>query len=382
MKATADAVVIGAGIIGASVAYNLAKNGIKNVVLVEKEPFFAVWSTGKAAGGVRAQFSTEINVRMSMLSEEIFERFQEEMKCDAAYDQVGYLFLLTTEEEKAHFLKNVEMQKRLGLPVEVWSPDEVKKFLPQIRTDDLVGATFCKKDGLGDPYEFTQGYLNRARDLGVDINYETEVTGLQLNSGKISSVVTSKGDIQTGIVVNCAGAFAAQIGKMAGIDIPVAPIKRQVSTTAPLKFIRPDWPMIVDIHTGLYTHKESGGLLLGWADKDTPPGFDLSVDPNYTDKIIELALNRIPALEEAEISSSWAGLYESTPDHLAILGKVPEVAGFILANGFSGHGFMHAPAVGILMAELITEGKTSIDISELSIERFKKGRLEPERNVI
>lgn len=382
MKATADAVVIGAGIIGASVAYNLAKKGVKNVVLVEKEPFFAVWSTGKAAGGVRAQFSTEINVRMSMLSEEIFEHFQEEMKCDAAYDQVGYLFLLTTEEEKAQFLKNVEMQKKLGLPVEVWSPDEVKKFIPQIKTEDLVGATFCKKDGLGDPYEFTQGYLNRARDLGVEINYETEVTGLQLNSGSISGVVTSKGNIQTRTVVNCAGAFAAQIGKMAGVDIPVAPIKRQVSTTAPLKFIRPDWPMIVDIHTGLYTHKESGGLLLGWADKDTPPGFDLSVDPNYTDKIIELALNRIPALEEAEISSSWAGLYESTPDHLAILGKVPEVEGFILANGFSGHGFMHAPAVGILMAELIAEGKTSLDISALSIERFKKGRLEPERNVI
>jgi len=140
--------------------------------------------------------------------------------------------------------------------------------------------------------------------------------------------------------------------------------------------------MIVDIHSGLYTHKESGGLLLGWADKETPPGFDLSVDPNYTDKIIELALNRIPVLEEAEISSSWAGLYESTPDHLAILGKVPKVEGLILANGFSGHGFMHAPAVGVLLAELIVEGKSSLDISALSIERFKKGRLEPERNVI
>ena len=140
--------------------------------------------------------------------------------------------------------------------------------------------------------------------------------------------------------------------------------------------------MVVDIHTGLYTHKESGGLLLGWADKDTPPGFDLSVDPNYTDKIIELALNRIPALEEAEISSSWAGLYESTPDHLAILGKVPEIEGLILANGFSGHGFMHAPGVGVLISELIVDGKTSIDITPLSIERFKKGKLEPERNVI
>src|SRR3989304_5009349 len=146
MKSAADVVVIGAGIIGASVAYNLAKKGVKNVVLVEREPFFAACSTGKAAGGIRAQFSTEINVKISMMSEVIFERFQEEMKCDAAYDQVGYLFLLTTEEEKARFLKNVEMQKRLGLAVEVWTPEEVKKFIPQIKTDDLVGATFCKKD--------------------------------------------------------------------------------------------------------------------------------------------------------------------------------------------------------------------------------------------
>ncbi|OGC78385.1 MAG: hypothetical protein A2Z27_05890 [candidate division Zixibacteria bacterium RBG_16_50_21] len=382
MKTAADVVIIGAGIIGASVAYNLVKKGVKNVLLVEKEPFFAAWSTGKAAGGIRAQFSTEINVKISMMSEEIFERFQEEMKCDAAYDQVGYLFLLTTEEEKAHFLKNVEMQKKLGLQVEVLSPEEIGRFIPQIKTDDLLGGTFCKKDGLGDPYEFTQGYLSRARDLGVEINYESEVTGFNLNAGKIKEVVTKNGTIETNVVVNCAGAFAAQIGKMAGVDIPVFPIKRQVTTTAPLEFVKPNWPMVVDIHTGLYTHRESGGLLLGWADKDTPPGFDLSVDPNYTDKIIELALNRIPALETAEISSSWAGLYESTPDHLAILGKVPEVEGLILANGFSGHGFMHAPAVGVLMAELIVNGKPSLDISPLSIERFKKGRLEPERNVI
>lgn len=382
MKSVADVVVIGAGIIGASVAYNLAKKGVKEVVLVEKEPFFAACSTGKAAGGIRAQFSTEINVKISIMSEEIFEHFQVEMGCDAAYDQVGYLFLLTTPEEKTEFMKNVEMQRRLGLPVEVWTPDQIKRFIPQIKTDDLLCGTFCKKDGLGDPYEFTQGYINRARNMGVEINYETEVTGLEVNSGRIKGVVTKGGTIQTETVVNCAGPFATQIGRMAGVEIPVAPLKRQVTSTAPLEFVKPYFPMIVDVHTGLYTHKESGGLLLGWADKDTPPGFDLSVDPNYTDQILERALNRIPALEEAEISGSWAGLYESTPDHLAILGKVPEIQGLILANGFSGHGVMHAPGVGVLLSELIVDGKTSIDISALSIERFKKGKLEPERNVI
>src|SRR3989304_7956875 len=382
MKSAADVVVIGAGIIGASVAYNLAKKGIKEVVLVEKEPFFAACSTGKAAGGIRAQFSTEINVKISMLSQKIFERFQEEMKCDAAYDQVGYLFLLTTPEEKAEFMKNVEMQRRLGLPVEVWTPDQIKRFIPQIKTDDLLCGTFCKKDGLGDPYEFTQGYINRARDLGVEINYETEVTGLEINSGGIKGVLTKGGTIQTEMVVNCAGPFAAQMGRMAGVEIPVAPLKRQVTTTAPLEFVKPYFPMIVDVQTGLYIHKESGGLLLGWADMDTPPGFDLSVDPNYTDQILERALSRIPALEEGKVSGSWGGLYESTPDHLAILGKVPEIEGLILANGFSGHGVMHAPGVGVLLAELIVDGKPSLDLSALSIERFKKGKLEPERNVI
>ena len=382
MKSKAEAVVIGAGIVGAAVAYNLAKRGIRDTVILEKEPYFAAWSSGKAAGGIRAQFTSEVNVRISILSENIFETFAEEMQCDAVFEQVGYLFLLTTQDEKSGFSENVKMQKRLGLPVEIWSSDDVKKFIPEIKTDDIVGATFCKKDGIGDPYEFTQGYINRARDLGVEINYETEVTGIDIFNGKVKSVKTTKGEIQTEILINCAGPFAAEIGKMAGVEIPVAPLKRQVVTTAPLAFVKPNFPMVVDIHTGLYTHRESGGLLLGWADNSVQPGMDLSVHPDYTDKILELALNRIPVLEEAQISSSWAGLYETTPDHLAILGRVPGVEGFILANGFSGHGFMHAPGAGVLISELIVDGKPSIDISALSIERFKRGKLEPERNVI
>jgi len=382
MKNKAEVVIIGAGIAGSSIAYNLAKKGCKDVVVLEKEPYFAGWSTGKAAGGVRAQFANEINIKISIWSENILEKFSQEMECEAAFDQVGYLFLLSEEEDWENFKKNAALQQSLGLPVHLLTPEEVNKLVPELRTDDLLGATFCKKDGLVDPYEICMGYVNQAKKLGVTFEMETELVGMELSNKKISKVKTNKGEIEAKIVVNAAGPFAVQIGKMVGVDIPVYPIKRQIVTTAPLDYVKPNFPMVVDFASGLYMHRESGGLLMGWADKNTQPGYDLSVDPDYTDQILMKALERMPILENAQISSSWAGLYEITPDNNAILGKVPEVEGFYLANGFSGHGVMHAPAVGILMAELILEGKTSIDISELSIERFKKGDLKVERNVI
>lgn len=382
MKNKAQVVIIGAGIVGSSIAYNLAKKGCQEVVVLEKEPYFAAWSTGKAAGGIRAQFANEINIKISLWSENIFEKFSQEMECDALYDQVGYLFLLSEPKDWETFQKNAELQKQLGLPIHLLTAEEVNKLVPELKTDDLLGATFCKKDGLVDPYEFCMGYINQAKKLGVAFEMETEVIGMGLNNGKISKVKTNKGDMEANIVVNATGAFAAQIGKMVGVDIPVYPLKRQITTTAPLDYVKPNFPMVVDFTSGLYMHKESGGLLLGWADKDTKPGFDLSVDPDYTDQILMKALYRMPILENAQISSSWAGLYETTPDNNAILGKVPEVEGFYLANGFSGHGVMHAPAVGILISELILEGKTSLDILELSIERFRKKELKVEKNVI
>src|SRR4030066_1611991 len=382
MKNKAEVVIIGAGIVGSSIAYNLAKKGCKEVMVLEKEAYFAAWSTGRAAGGIRAQFANEINIKISLWSENILEKFSQEMECDALFDQVGYLFLLSKEEDWESFKKNASLQQSLGLPVHLLTPEEVNKLVPELRTDDLLGATFCKKDGLVDPYEVCMGYVNQAKKLGVAFEMETEVVGMGLSGNKINKVNTNKGEIETKIVVNAAGAFAAQIGKMVGVEIPVYPIKRQIVTTAPLDFVKPNFPMGVDFTSGLYMHKESGGLLMGWADKNTQSGYDLSVDPDYTDQILMKALDRMPILENAQISASWAGLYETTPDNNAILGNVPEVEGVYLANGFSGHGVMHAPAVGILISELILEGKTSLDISEVSIERFKKGELKIEKNVI
>lgn len=376
MRNSAECVIIGGGIIGASIAFHLAKLGMKDIVVLEKEKFLGIGATGKCAGGIRAQFSSEINVKVSLLSEDLFERFAEETGEEGIFDQVGYLFLVTNDDNEHIFRANMEMQQSLGAPVEWLNREDIGDLCPNVKTDDVLGGTFCHKDGIGDPHVFTQGYVSAARRLGVEFIEETEATAIQKNSSKISAVDTSKGTISTPLVINCAGPYAQEIGKMAGIDIPVLPYKRQISTTSPLSWIPASFPMVVDIESGLYCHKESGGLLLGWADKNTPPGFDQSLDPEYTDEILMRALDRIPILEEAGIATSWAGLYETTPDHHAILGKVPDVEGFICANGFSGHGFMHAPGVGLLIAELIVKGEPSIDISPLSIERFAEAKEE------
>jgi len=383
VRNSAECVIIGGGIIGASIGYHLAKNGMKDIIIIEKEMMLGTGSTGKCAGGIRAQFSSEINIKISLLSENLFERFNEDTGEEGIFDQVGYLFLVTTDEDVQTFRKLMELQQGLGVPVEWLNREDIGDLCPNVRMDDVIGGTFCKKDGIGDPHIFTQGYVSASRKLGVDICEECEVTGVQLEGGKIRAVETSKGTISTPLVINCAGAEAEKIGKMVGIDLPVKPYKRQISTTSPLAWIPASFPMVVDIVSGLYFHKESGGLLLGWADKNTPPGYDQSLDPEYTDAILMKALDRIPILEEAGIATSWAGLYASTPDHNAILGYIPDLKGFVNAVGFSGHGFMHAPGVGQLIAELIIDGEPSIDLSPLSYERFaKKMVISEERTVI
>jgi glycine/D-amino acid oxidase-like deaminating enzyme len=382
LRTNAECVIIGGGIIGASIGFHLAKMGMKDVAILEKEMFLGAGATAKCAGGIRAQFSSEINVKLSLLSEDLLERFSEDTDEDGIFDQVGYLFLVTNEDDEVAFKDLMEMQIKAGAPVEWLTPDEISDLCPNVRMDDVLGGTFCRKDGIGDPHVFTQGYVSAARRLGVDILEETEATGIKMEGGRVISVETSKGIISTPMIINCAGPEAEKIGKMIGLDLPVLPYKRQISTTSPLSWMPGDFPMVVDIESGLYFHKESGGLLLGWADKDTPPGYDQSLDPDYTDEILMKALDRIPILEEAGIATSWAGLYETTPDHHSILGKIPDFEGFLCAIGFSGHGFMHAPGVGQLMAELITKGEPSIDISPLSIDRFKGEIIKEERTVI
>ena len=382
MRTKADAVIIGGGIIGVAVAFYLAKAKYGQVVLVEKDRFLGAGSTAKAAGGIRAQFSSKVNVEMSMLSEKLFCSFKEDTGQDALFDQVGYLFVLSDENDIVEYTKSYELQRSCGLNVKLLKPEEIAQYAPHVRTDDIRMATFCPDDGLADPHEFVQGYEKADRQMGVEINLESEVTGITVSSGKVTGVKTPNGLISTPLVINCAGAYAGQIGEMVGSKVPVLPYRRQIVTTGPLDFVKPFFPMVVDVASGLYTHKESKGLLLGWADPDVKPSFDISIDPNYTDKLLERALDRIPQLETAEIANQWAGLYETTPDHRAIVGFEPTVEGLFHSAGFSGHGLMHAPAAGMVASQLITGQQPAIDISDLSPTRFAKGELQTETNVI
>jgi sarcosine oxidase subunit beta len=382
MIKTADAVIIGGGIIGLSAAYQLARLKYGKIILLEKEMFLGTGATAKCAGGVRAQFSTKVNIEMSMKSEEMLVNFENETGFPIVFDQNGYMFLLSNDEELANFSKAVALQKSLGLEVELIDPDDIKKIAPPVRTDDILKATFCKSDGIADPGDMINGYSSAARKEGVEILTETEVTGLKSENGKITAIITNNGEIQTNTAVNAAGPYAKVIAKMLDIDLPVEPIRRQIVTTGALDYIKPSFPMVVDVSSGLYFHKESPGLLLGWADPSVEPGFDESVDPEYTDNILMKALERVPPLETAEIAKSWAGLYETTPDHHAIIGWAGEIEGLFLINGFSGHGMMHAPAAGLVSAEAICGKETSIDISTLAPNRFAKGEVTIETNVI
>jgi len=382
MRTTADAVIIGGGIIGAAVAFYLAREKHGQIVLVEKEPFLGSGSTAKAAGGIRAQFENKVNIEMSMVSEELFARFKEDTGSEALFDRVGYMFLLSEDSDIEAFKKSYELQRSLGLNVQFLKPEDISQIAPEVRTDDIKLATFCGDDGLGDPHEFLSGYERAARGFGVEIELEAEVTGIEVADKKICRVKTVRGEISTPLVVNCTGAYSRLIGEMVGADVKVQPYRRQIVTTGELDFIKPDFPMVVDVKAGLYTHKESKGLLLGWADKSVAPSFDISIDPDYTDQILEKALDRIPRLETAEIANQWAGLYETTPDHRAIIGWEPVVEGMFHVTGFSGHGFMHAPAAGLITAEVLTGKKPSIDIESLSPARFTAGTHAEERNVI
>ncbi len=367
---TAEVVVVGGGIIGASIAYHLAARGMKDIVLLEKEMFFGAESTGKCAGGIRAQFTTPVNIRLSRRSVSKFECFGDEMGVPAIFHQVGYMFMSTSSAQWEHAQGNVALQRSLGLLVEILTADQVREMVPQLRTDDVVGATFCASDGIGDPHEFLQGYIKRNRELGVRVYNQRPVTGARLGNGRIAGVETSTGPIASPVVVNAAGAWAALIARMVGVELPIEPVRRHIATTAPLEFIKPTYPMMVDNGTGLYMHPESGGLLMGMAKRDEPAAYRSDVDEEFVMEIVGAAVDRMPDLEVAAINAAWAGLYEVTPDHHPIIGGHPEVQGLYTCAGFSGHGFMHAPAAGEVVAQLILDGQSDIDVSDLGMDRF------------
>jgi sarcosine oxidase subunit beta len=382
LPTTADILIIGGGVMGASAAYHLASRGVKNIVLLEREPYFGTGATGRCAGGVRYQFSTEINIKLSQASLPMIERFKEEIGQEVNYHPCGYLLVATDEADAVKFKHNVQLQNKLGVPTQLLSGDEVRTRLPLMKFDDALAGTFNQKDGTVDPNGVVMGYINAAQKMGVQAISGVEVLGITISGGNVKEVQTSLGAIQTRSVLNVAGPWSSQIGKMAGVEIPVTPLRRQMFTTNPLKEVPQDFPFVIDFAKSLYFHREGEGLLIGMSNQNEKAGYDQNVDEDFELLNLEAAIERMPLVEKASRAAHWAGLYEVTPDAHPIYGGT-DVKGFFLCTGFSGHGFMHGPISGKLMSEYILDGKfSSVDVSMLDLNRFKEGRLIQEYNVV
>ena len=376
---TADVVIIGGGIVGASVAYHLTEAGVRNVLILERESHQGKGSTGKSMGGVRAQFSTPVNIQMSLYSIPFYAQFDERLGHPCGYKPQGYLFLATTQAHFDYLTANQKTQKSLGLKnVGMVATGELRKMYPQLRTDDVLGASFCPSDGFVDPYSAMTGFTACAVENGARILRGTEVTALERDSNTFR-VRTLKDDVSAPVVVDAAGPWAAEIAKMVGVELPVKPLRRMLIPTEPFDAFPHTAPMIVDMSNGFHFRPEALGFLLAWNDpEENTPGYDTDFDPAFIEKVLTRAADRVPCFENLAVNPkrAWAGLYEMTPDHHAILGPVPEVPGFFLANGFSGHGVMHAPATGKILSDLIVKGATElIDVRKLRLTRFAEGDL-------
>lgn len=378
---TADAVIVGGGVMGCSLAYHLSARGEKAILL--ERVTLASQSTGRCAGGVRQQFSAEPNVRLQMLSVRLLEHFEEEIGVPADFRQIGYLFLLTLPEQVEDWRRQIEMWHQVGLREARWvTPHEAKELSPIIEVDDVLGGTFCPTDGLASPNDVTFGYAGAARRLGASLREGVEVVGIELAGNRVSRVQTTEGEIATPLVFNCAGPWSAEIGRFVGVDVPVLPYRRDIFVTNTFPAVARTNPMTIDFTTGLYFHPEGDGVLFGMADRAEPPSFSTEVDWDFLEQIADVLTYRAPSLLDGGILTAWSGLYETTPDHQPILGPVDEVEGFWCACGFSGHGFQQAPAVGLLLSQLLLDGRSDLDLGAFAHSRFVTGRLQAELNVV
>lgn len=381
LKNSSEVIIVGGGIVGTSVAYYLAKRGASDVVLLERD-LLAQATTGLSVGGIRQQFSHPANIRLSQHSVRVFENFKEEFGTDIYFRKAGYLFLAQKKKTWSDFLSSVETQREMNVPVEVLTPGEIKRRWPYLRVDDLEGGTFGPEDGYADPYLVAMGFADQARRLGVHIEEKTEVTGIRVKDGRVEGVETTRGQIAAPVVVNVAGPWAGGVARMAGLDLPLKPFRRQVFATSPFAAIAKPVPMVIDQDLTFYFRGEEPNLIMGMSDHEEPSSFNTHVDRDFMEKVTEAAIHRAPILEKAEIIRGWGGLYTITPDDNPIIGAVPGFEGFFSAVGFSGHGFQHAPAVGLIMSELILSGRTSFDLEPFAYDRFDGIKKEGERRVV
>jgi sarcosine oxidase subunit beta len=384
MTRTADVVVVGGGVVGASAAYHLAAAGAGSVLLLEREDHLAAGSTGACAGGFRFQFSSAVNVRLSQASVPMITGFTDAHGLPLDLAQHGYLFLVRGESRWRDFRTAAERQRSLGVEVDLLSPEEASELVPGIELDGVVGAAYGPRDGIADPSGLTHAYATLARREGAVLELGVEATSIRVRGERVLGVETAGGTVDAEVVVNAAGPWAAVLAATAGVELPIQPIPRHVLVTGAFAGVPARRTLVIDAETSFYFHREGPGVLMGMGGTNERPSFDTAPDPAFVaDELLPTAVRVFPALEEATVEHSWVGLYEMTPDRLPIVGEAPGVRGLYLANGFSGHGFQHAPIVGKLLAELIVGGQArTVDISGLGLERFSSGGLVPEGYVV
>ncbi|HBI55564.1 MAG TPA: FAD-dependent oxidoreductase [Firmicutes bacterium] len=381
-KNTAEVVIIGGGISGCATAYYLAKLGVTDIVVIEKD-FLASGSTGRCGAGVRQQWGLKMNVLLSKESIKAYETLNEELDTglDIEFKQEGYLMLAYTEKMVEQYKKNVALQKALGIEVELITSEEAKEIVPYLNTEGLLAATFCPTDGHINPFITTNSYAEAARRLGVRILTFTEVTGIDVEKGRVVAVETTKGKIFTNKVLNAAGGYSREVAAMAGVKLPTHPERHQILVTEAVAPVQ--GPMVISLHHGIYCQQAPhGSFIMGFGDPNELKEHVITSTWHFLEEMAAKILPLLPPLAELRVVRQWAGLYNMSPDAQPILGEVPQLQGFYNAVGFSGHGFMLGPVTGRLMAELISGRQPHMDISPLSLERFEKGELLREPSVV
>jgi sarcosine oxidase subunit beta len=384
MTETADVVVVGGGVVGASAAYHLAAAGAGRVLMLEREDTLGTGSTGACAGGFRHQFSSEVNIRLSLASVPMILSFRETHGIPLDVHQDGYLFLVRSEASWRSYVAAAELQRGLGVDARLLQPEGAGALAPGISLDGIVGATFCPDDGIADPSGLTAGYATIARGAGAELRTGVEAFAILKKGERITGVDTSEGPVFTDIVVNAAGPWAGLLAKTCGVALPLEPVPRNVVVTGPFPGAPDRKTLVVDADTSFYFHREGSGVLMGMGSPNERASFDTTVDEAMVEnELVPTAVRVFPPLDRAGIVRMWAGLYEMTPDRHPIVGTVGDCTGLFLACGFSGHGFQHAPIVGKLLAEMIVEGQArSVDVSALSLDRFGRGDLAREGHVV
>ncbi|HEU4700798.1 MAG TPA: FAD-binding oxidoreductase [Gemmatimonadales bacterium] len=385
---SADVVIVGAGAIGASVAYHLARAGWRDIVVLDRAARPGEGSTGRATGGYRAQFATAVNVRLSLLAREKLRAFHDELGVDPGYRPVGYLWLARTPATLATLRAAQRVQHACGLAeAGELSAAGARELVPALRVDDVAGAVFCPSDGYIVPLDILRGYIAGAERLGVRFHWGVETCGVRFaddreggaGARRISAVRTTGGEIACGQVVNAAGAWAASLARDAGYALPVAPLRRQVAMTVPTTVLPDDVPMTIVADDGFHFRWREGRVLYAWPTPGDPADpWSTAVEPAWIETTRRAAAERVPVLADVPVDPArcWAGLYEVSPDKLAIVGPAPGLDNLFLVNGCSGHGVMHAPALGQLASELLSCEVPSVDPTELRPERFAGGAVE------